>query len=732
MPGGTSRLAAVFISTVIVRNILESVANGMIFPPEAFLLHFPVAYVFPMLGIVAAMHLVSGYPVTRLMKLMVWAWTLTILPPLLDAAMGTGSPIGYFPLDASNARHFIVNFFNPAAVLPGTTTGIRIEAAAGCLLGGLFIGNVSRSALRGAAGALLLAPLFLVFFGWPGILHWLTGRFFPYAGGIQDFLQWHSFTRPHLVNSVHMTVYLADIWPVTLIGAWLVARSGDAGRREIALAAGSCRVTAAAALAGTAAVAACALRAQTVTFADAATLAGALLSGLALSAAPSLGGLSGAAALIIAMSTAAATGWPTLAAALAAATLPRTVPDGRIRTALLAPLVLAVAASPVFTSPVDLLSILPLLAASIILGAVPAGGRPWIVLRPLPLLLPVFAILLGAEPEVPAQQAWLAETTDSFTRSTRNSHASVSASLLAAEGGSTVPLAQSAQLMGRADQAEWLSSLASLDGTGGSGMLQVAVNLAMQDGDREELVALLSTPGVDEGDRDRIIQALAGSAASTGDTLLLREMIGYSAPDAMHLRYWSRALLALGDTSSAAGFAAAALQAPGAGPGEYAMAASLAAATGSDYESMIDEGVRRFGNSRELDLCAVRSSLVSGRLAAAEGSVARMLGTRPPTSESLDACARWLLEAGLADSALSVAEKALMMQYPPAAGSLELAVACAEAAGDTARAGIHRRYLTNATGPGLRIPKAGVHEGDAGQGTQAGPAGPERQSWPVE
>lgn len=693
MPGGASRLAAVFLSTVIARNILEGAAGGMIFPPEAFLLHFPVAYVFPMLGIVAAMHLASGYPVPRLMKLMVWAWTLTLLPPLLDAALGTGSPIGYFPLDSSNALHFIVNFFNPAAALPGTTAGIRIEAAAGCVLGGIFIGKVSRSALRGVAGTVLLAPLFLVFFGWPGILHWLTGGFLPRADDIQDFLQWHSFTRPHLVNSVHMTLFLADIWPVTLLGAWLLARSGDGGRSRIGLAIRSSRVTAAAAAAGTAAVAACAVSAATVTFADAATIAGALLAGLVLCAAPSLGGWPGAVALIIALSTAAAAGWPTLAAALAAAVLPLAVPAGRPRTMLLAPLVLAAAASPLFTSSVDMLSILPLLAGCVILGAIPADGRYGRILRPLPILLPVGAVLLGAQPGIPAQQAWLAETTDSFTRSSRNSHAFVSASLLAAEGGSTVPLAQSAQLMGRIDQAGWLRALASLDGTGGSGMLQVGINLAMQDGDRGWLLAMLSSPDADESDRDRMLQALAGCAASTGDTLLLREMSGGPAQDALHLRYWSRAMLALGDTASAAGFAAAALQAPGAGPDEYAMAASLAAAAGEDCESIIEEGVRRFGNTRELDLCAVRSSLVSGRLEGARTAVARTLGTLPPTVDGLDACARWLLAAGCADSALAVAERALMMQYPPSGGSLELAASCAEAAGDTARAGIHRRYM---------------------------------------
>lgn len=700
LPGGAGRLTAVFAVTVFTRNLLECAGSGILFPPEAYLLHFPMAYVFPMLGIVAAMHLMSGYPVSRLLKLMTWAWTLTILPPLIDAVAGTDSSIGYFPLDSSNALGFLLDFFNPSRTLPGTTAGIRIEAAIGCILGGAFIGKVSGSAVRGVAGALLLAPLFLLFFGWPGIVNWLTGRFFPYTGDIQDFMQWHSQTRPHLMNSVHATVFLVDLWPVAAIGLWLIHRlGGERGGAGHLLSIRSALNPIASAVAGTVVAVATASAAGTATFADAATISGALFASLSLATTIHSGPnprIWGASAALL---SSVAAGWPTFVAASFAAALSATTTDRRISAVLVSPALLLTAASPLFSTPGDTATLWPLLLASAATASLlflPKGTAR--ITGPAAALVPAAALLAGPYTARPAQQVWMEETTDSFMRSSRNEHALVSAALLAGSGGSTAPLAQSAHVAGRLDQADWLCRLASEEGELDRDMLHVLFNLSIAAGDRGRMLDLLSSGGMGEAAIARSLPAVLGSAATAGDTLLLRTVFRTTGSSAMFLEAWSRALLVLGDTAAACSFSRAAIQAPGAGPSEYAYAAGLAAVAGTDPEGLLLEADSRFPGSRELDLCRVRISVTTGEREASGRAVSRMLTSYPRTIEGLDACALWLLDAGLPDSALSVVEKSLMMQYPPSEGSLELAAACAEAAGDTARAEIHRDYLRAACG----------------------------------
>lgn len=695
LPGGAGRLTAVFAVTVFVRNLLECAGSGILFAPEAYLLHFPIAYVLPMLGIVAAMHLMSGYPVSRLMKLMTWAWTLTILPPLIDAAAGIDSSIGYFPLDRSNALRFLLDFFNPSRTLPGTTAGIRIEATIGCILGGVFIGKVSGSAIRGVMGSLLLAPLFLMFFGRPGIVNLLAGRFFPYTGDIQDFMQWHSLTRPHLMNSVHSTVFLVDLWPAAAIGLWLIRRIGDerggAGR---ALAIRSALNPIASAVAGTIAAAATASAAGTATFADAAAIAGALFASLSLATTIHSGRNPRIWGALVALLAAGAVGWPTFVAALLTAALSATTTDRRLSAAFTSPALLLTAASPLFSTPGDTAALWPLLlasAATASLAFLPKGGVR--IAGPAAACIPAAALLAGPYPVKPAQQVWMEETTDSFMRSSRNQHALVSASILAGHGGSTAPLAQSAHIAGRLDQAEWLCRLAAEEGNLDRDMLQVAFNLSIAEGDRARMLEILSSEGMGEAAVARSLPAVLGYAANAGDTLFLRTVFRTTGSSAMFLEAWSRALLVLGDTSAAFSFSRAAIQAPDAGPSEYAYAAGLAAIAGNDPEDMLREADSMFPGARELDLCRVRISVGTGEREASEGAVARMLSRYPRTSEELYACALWLLDAGLPDSALAVVERSLMMQYPPSEAFLELAAACAEAAGDTARADIHRDYL---------------------------------------
>lgn len=698
---GVPSLAALFALTVVLRNILESVPAGVLFPPEAFILHFPVAYVFPMLGITAAMTVLSGYDAGRILKLMVFAWTLTILPPLLDGILGTSSSIGYFPLDRSNAAHFLLNFFNPSVELVGTTAGIRIEAVAGCLLGGFYIGLVSTRArlARGIAGALLLAPLFLVFFSWPGLVNWAFYRFFPHTSTIQEFFQWHSLTRPHLTGSAHMTVFLVDAWPVLGLSAWLLHRIRPAMILESRARAAGWAPLVAAGMAG-AAAAFGAARGGALTFADAATICGALLASILV-----IPSVTGSGAVAAACATAAlligwAAGWPSLIAVMTALAAGRLPIPSAVRKILLAPVMVLIAASPVYSTAGAAAGALGmvLLAAALLQAAAAARG----VLRVAPLLLPVIAIAFRPPPPLPgAVTAWHLETTDSFTRSGRNSHAYVSSALLAASGGPLLQLAESAHLSGRPDQAAWLCELSRMRGDMPEGMVKVEMNLALMRGERDRFLSLLA--GLPEGavDPGMLLPAVMRSAAAAGDTSMLAATLEMAGSSALFLNSWARALVVLGDTAGAAGFAAAALEAPDAGPSDYALAIDLSGMAERETGPLYEAGVARFPGSTEIMLAELRASIARGRPGEREQIFVFLSRTNPVSGEVLETCAAWLLEAGLPDSGLVLAERAAMISYPPSIRSLALAAACAEAAGDSSRAALHRRYLSAVRGQGL-------------------------------
>lgn len=678
-------LAAVFCATVIARNVLESVPSGLLFPPEAFLYHFPIAYVFPMLGIVAALHLLSGHPASALLRIMVLAWTLTLLPPIIDAVAGTTSPIGYFPLDADNAAGFIVNFFNPGVTLPGTTTGIRIEAAAGCLLGGIFTFAAAGRArtARGVLAAVVLAPLFLVFFAWPGLVHWAFRGLFPRADGIQDFLQWHSATAPHLAGSAHMTVFIVDSWPVAGLAALLAARAAPETWRQVRGSAAASVPMLGAAAAGLAAAVA-GVSGTAVTFADAAAVSGAFLSA-SMTAVSVEAGRAGTVLRAWALLLASAVGWTALVAAAAAVSAVSLPVPRRARVAAACAILPLLAASPVFAGLSSLGALWPLS-----LAALPAawGGR----LRIASAVPVAAAIALSIRPAEPAQRSWLAWTTDGLSRSARNSHAHVSASLLAGAGGSTVPLAHAAHLSGRMPQARWLWRLSGPDGGGDPEMIRLGLNIAMTDGDAAEMQRLMGVAAASGMDLGSMMPAVLSSAAARGDTSMISMVARSGGPAPLILAAHGRALLALGDTAGASAAARSVLRAPGASPADWAFSLELEAASGGRWEQIAEEGLERFGMTPDLLLSAVRADAWAGGCTRPD-RMRMLLGSFPVTPEALAACAGWLLAAGMPDSALAVAERAACLEYPPDEGILLLAASCARAAGRGERALIHMEYL---------------------------------------
>lgn len=715
IPSSPAGLAAIFGLTVVLRNLLEGASSGTLFPPSAFLLHFPIAYVFPMLGITAMMSVLSGYPPTKLLKLMVYAWTLTLLPPILDLLVGERSGIGYFPLDRENILSFLTGFFNPSVDLPGTTAGIRIEAAIGCLLAGIFVGSVSRrlALLRGILTAILFFPFFLLFFAWPQIIQMILQPLFPAAEQVQDFLQWHVATPPQLTGSVHNTVFLADMWPVMALGAWFWPRVSKLTWADARKAFRKALLPGLApAFAGC--LAAC-LQAwkMPVTFADATCISAAFASAsLAAFAAEAAGP---AAAVFAALSAilAAACGWPVAAVSLVALLAGRLPLPAPARRALTAPVLLALAASPVFLPPDSLPALLMPAAVAVLAGLLSGVKKVGLVAAMAAMACPLIARPLPAEP---AARWFLADATESFSRSSRNAHAHISSSLLAASGGPLLPLAEAAQLDGDLARSSWVCSLAELTGESTEGILRVQLNIALQRNDSSSFQALMERLERVGGDLGDIPLAILRQAAAAGDTSLLLAIHDFTGPSAQFLTAYAEATVVLGDTAGAVGFANGAASRPDAGVSEFAFAIELSgiASTG-EWDSLYAEGRRRLGVSPVMMLARIRAPLLAGAEPDRPDLVATCLGLSPASPEALETVAAWMLAADQADSALALAERSLLAQPRPGLRSFIVACDCARAAGEPGRLEILLRYAASIYPSAEQLDRFYGPAGDPGQ-----------------
>lgn len=683
LPAGPSALAALFASTVLVRNLLEGSSAGVLFPPQAFLLHFPAAYVLPLLGITAFLHLLSGYPAARLLKIMVFGWTLTLLPPVIDVILGHQAGIGYFPLDRGNALQFMLGFFDPTVSLPGTTPGIRIEAAVGCILAGAFTASVAPRAriVRGIATTALFFPFFLLFFTWPGVLRMLLQHGFPWASDVQEFLQWHISTAPQLTGAVHSSVFIADMWPVSVLALWLLHRISPSSARELAGAAGSGLAGGIApSVAGTVIAAAAAAASGPVSFADAVSISGALAAALLATLSMGCSGWPSAILAVLSLAEGAATGWPSTALVLLAMALARLPLPRRLGAVLAAPVLLAAAASPVFVPPMSLPA-LALPAAAAIAAALLARIRRASV--PAAVSLAAVAVLLSGSPREPAMRWFYSDITESFARSSRNSHAVISASFLAAAGGPLLPAAEAAQLEGDYARSEWICRIASWMGRESPGFRRVRMNIALERGETDVFLDLLRSSGETGEDLGNAPLALLGQAAMEGDTAMLRIFHRAAGPSPEVLSAYAAASLGMGDTISAVRFSLASASRPDAGPLQLAYAIELAglARTGS-WDSLYETGRGRFGLSPDLVLARLRAPLLAGAAPDRPDLLRAAIAMGRTSPEVLETAASWHLAAGNADSALRYASLSLLAQPEPSQRSFVTAIECARAAGE--------------------------------------------------
>jgi Flp pilus assembly protein TadD len=180
---------------ILVRNLLEILSGrNPVYLPLQFFVHYPLAYLAPLLALALLLHVASGVPLARVAHLMVPVWTLTLLPPLVDLVAARGTPaIGYLDVRFSDPRRIMLGFFDPRARFEGTTAGIRFEAALACLLGAAYVvwrrhvGTGSRPSLstlvRAVVAAVGIYLVALAFFTLPHLAALAATAVLPASAG---------------------------------------------------------------------------------------------------------------------------------------------------------------------------------------------------------------------------------------------------------------------------------------------------------------------------------------------------------------------------------------------------------------------------------------------------------------------------------------------------------------------------------------------------------------------
>ena len=166
----------VLAAIIVLRHFLEQVSGEkktLYF--LSYFIHYPLAYVAPLLALSVVLAAFARERIERVTKLMLFAWLLTLLPPLLDILLRRASEdpelIGYLiPLGSTTLGSAFLNLLNPAYdSFQGTTVGIRIEAALGCALGAYYVYIKTRSPLRSIVAVFAVYTTMFFFFALPSI-----------------------------------------------------------------------------------------------------------------------------------------------------------------------------------------------------------------------------------------------------------------------------------------------------------------------------------------------------------------------------------------------------------------------------------------------------------------------------------------------------------------------------------------------------------------------------------
>jgi hypothetical protein len=686
------QLAAVFAVTVMLRNLLEAMTLDLVFPAPAFILHFPAAYIFPMLMLVFVMRIFSGYNTEKLLKIMVLAWTLTLLPPVIDKISGTTSAIGYFPLDQSNASWFLLNFFNPTVTLSGTTAGIRIEAAAGCILAGIFTWAVSpdKRILRGLLNTVVFAPVFLSFFTWPYLVSIVFQPLFPGDGVINSLLQWHAATEAPITDASHYIVYIIDMIPISLLSLWYVKELSKKHWLELKSVVKKLVPPASAAVLGTIG-AFSAVPSGGLTLSDTVTILGALLACFWLVTARSWKGSFRVVASLTALALAWACGWETLVFAgfaFAAGGLPG---PARVKDSVFAIALFVTALSPVGFSLLSLSAVLALFFIPVaVLFSSKRVSASFILLVPLSVLL--------IHPPSSTERAWqreLVRRTDSFTRSSRVGLALRSAASLAAGGGSWLTLGETTQLTGQNERSRYVCETAFARGDSSASLMKVMMNLAFVRRDTTAFNDMfdLYTSTADETELQSAINMRVAFLSLTGDTASLNYIHSRAGLNPSLMNAMATAHLAAGDTLQSLQYSMAFLGSPAAAEEDWARVIVLAAVAGNAaWDSLYCEAEQRFGYCLPVMLARLKASIIANGTADRRDLLNRCILLKPNGLAVLETAAMWFSAAGNPDSTLLFASRIIASEQLPSKTYFSIALDAALKAENYREAVITARY----------------------------------------
>lgn len=183
LPWSIGSIALAFGAVVMLRTTLElMVADNPVFQATAAFVHYPLAYVAPYLALTLTLASWSRVAPTRVARLMLGAWVLTLIPPLADALLHRSHEvptIGYLAVDPAELGWVWAHFFDPRTTLTGTTAGIRIETLAAVLLGFVYVLLRCGSAVRATFAALSVYCVSLACFTLPLTIAQLVRPWWP-------------------------------------------------------------------------------------------------------------------------------------------------------------------------------------------------------------------------------------------------------------------------------------------------------------------------------------------------------------------------------------------------------------------------------------------------------------------------------------------------------------------------------------------------------------------------
>ncbi|MBN2566355.1 MAG: tetratricopeptide repeat protein [Candidatus Eisenbacteria bacterium] len=176
MPITLGRWLLILGAIIVLRHFLEQLSGQqktLYF--LSYFLHYPLAYVAPLIALSMVLSAFSRERVERVTKLMLFAWLLTLLPPLIDLLLArtTESPelIGYLIPRSGTLTGAFLNLLNPGyQQFQGATAGIRIEAGLGCLLGAFYVHLKTRSIARSVCAFVAIYVTMFFFFTLPVIV----------------------------------------------------------------------------------------------------------------------------------------------------------------------------------------------------------------------------------------------------------------------------------------------------------------------------------------------------------------------------------------------------------------------------------------------------------------------------------------------------------------------------------------------------------------------------------